>query len=166
MVTGFEIHSRALVLAGQSFGQTGAYEKIAGTLRFAADPTHPLHQRITDIGLAPKNADGRVEFSGDFYVLRPVDPHKGNKRLLFDVVNRGRKVALGMLNSAPRVPDPTTPEEFGNGFLMRQGYTLASQPECSVLDRLARLTVRKWPITHAAGHHGEFVQPAFERTIK
>lgn len=125
MVTGFEIHSRALVLAGQSFGQTGAYEKIAGTLRFAADPTHPLHQRITDIGLAPKNADGRVEFSGDFYVLRPVDPHKGNKRLLFDVVNRGRKVALGMLNSAPRVPDPTTPEEFGNGFLMRQGYTLA-----------------------------------------
>ena len=125
MVTGFEIHSRALVLSGQSFGQTGAYEKIAGTLRFAADPMHPLHQRITDIGLAPKNADGRVEFSGDFYVLRPVDPHKGNKRLLFDVVNRGRKVALGMLNSAPRVPDPTTPEEFGNGFLMRQGYTLA-----------------------------------------
>jgi hypothetical protein len=125
MVTGFEIHSRALVLSGQSFGQTGAYEKIAGTLRFAADPMHPLHQRITDIGLAPKNADGRVEFSGDFYVLRPVDPHKGNKRLLFDVVNRGRKVALGMLNSAPRVPDPTTPEEFGNGFLMRRGYTLA-----------------------------------------
>jgi len=125
MVTGFEIHSRAPVLAGQAFGKTGAYEKIAGTLRFAADPTHPLHQRITDIGFAPKNADGHVEFSGEFYVLRPVDPDRVNKRLLFDVVNRGRKVALGMLNSAPRVPDPTTPEEFGNGFLMRQGYTLA-----------------------------------------
>ena len=125
MVTDFEIHSRTLVLGGQSFGASGGYEKISGTLHFAADPAHPLHQRITDIGLAPRNANGHVEFSGDFYVLRPVDPHKGNNRLLFDVANRGRKVALGMLNSAPRVPDPTTPEEFGNGFLMRQGYTLA-----------------------------------------
>jgi hypothetical protein len=34
-------------------------------------------------------------------------------------------VALGMLNSAPRVPDPTSAEEFGNGFLMREGYTIA-----------------------------------------
>jgi hypothetical protein len=128
MVTHLDIHSRATVLDGQPFGTngaTGAYEKIAGTMRFAVDPAHPLHQRVTDIGLAPRNARGRVEFSGDFYVLKPVDMKKGNGRLLMDVGNRGRKVALGMFNSTPRVPDPTTAVDFGNGFLMRQGYTVA-----------------------------------------
>ncbi len=119
-----DIQSRATVLDGHAFGNTGAYEKIAGTIRFAVDPSHPLHQRITDIGLAPRNAQGLVEFAGDFYVLKPVDMKKGNGRLLMDVANRGRKVALGMFNSTPRVPDPSTPEDFGNGFLMRQGYTV------------------------------------------
>jgi len=125
MVTSLEIQTRAAVLDGQPFGATGAYEKIAGTIRFAVDPAHPLHQRVTDIGLAPRNADGRVEFSGDFYLLKPVDMEKGNGRLLLDLANRGRKVALGMFNSTPRVPDPTTAEDFGNGFLMRRGYTVA-----------------------------------------
>jgi hypothetical protein len=30
-----------------------------------------------------------------------------------------------MFNSAPRVPDPATMEDFGNGFLMRHGYSVA-----------------------------------------
>src|SRR5688572_32070550 len=124
-VTGLEVHTRATVLEGRAFGKAGAYEKIAGTIRFSADPDHPLHRQITDIGLAERNSAGRVEFSGDFYVLKPVDPAKGNGRLLFDVGNRGRKVALGMFNSCTRVPDPTTPGDFGNGFLMRHGYTVA-----------------------------------------
>jgi hypothetical protein len=124
-VTGLEIHARATVLDGRPFGAAGAYEKIAGTIRFSADPDHPLHRQITDIGLAARNAAGRVEFSGDFYVLKPVDARKGNGRLLLDVGNRGRKVALGMFNSCTRVPDPTTPADFGNGFLMRHGYTVA-----------------------------------------
>jgi hypothetical protein len=94
-------------------------------MHFAADPSHPVNARVTDIGLADRNAAGRVEFTADFYLLRPVDPAKGNKRLLLDVVNRGRKVALGMFNSAPRVADPSAAEEFGNGFLMRHGYTVA-----------------------------------------
>ena len=125
MVKGLEVHTRAEVLDGKSFGAAGAYEKIAGTIRFAADPAHPVNRRVTDIGLAQKNANGRVEFSGDFYVLKPVDMSKGNGRLLMDVGNRGRKVALGMFNSTVRVPDPTKPEDFGNGFLMRHGYAVA-----------------------------------------
>jgi hypothetical protein len=124
-VTGLEVQARASVLDGQPFGAAGAYEKIAGTIRFSADPEHPLHRAITDIGLAPRNAAGRVEFAADFYLLRPVDMRKGNGRLLLDVANRGRKVALGMFNSTPRVPDPATPADFGNGFLMRHGYTVA-----------------------------------------
>lgn len=125
MVTGLEIQTRSVVLDGKTFGESGAYEKIAGTIRFAADPQHPLHRQITDIGLAPTDANGRVAFSADFYVLKPVDMRKGNRRLLVDVANRGRKVALGMFNSTQRVPDPATSVDFGNGFLMRQGYTVA-----------------------------------------
>ena len=125
MVTQLDIHTRATVLDGKPFGAAGAYEKIAGTLRFAVDPMHPVHQRITDMTLAPRNAQGLVEFSGDFYLLKPVDLKKGNGALLLDVPNRGRKVAIEMFNSTPRVPDPTTAKDFGNGFLMRQGYSVA-----------------------------------------
>ena len=125
MVTNLDIQMRTAVLRGQSFGAAGAYEKIAGTIRFAVDPGHPSNRSITDIGLAQCNAEGRVEFSGDFYLLKPVDAHKGNGRLLLDVANRGRKVALGVFNSAVRVPDPAAPADFGNGFLMRHGYTVA-----------------------------------------
>ena len=124
-VTALEIRERAVLLDGHRFGAAGAYEKIAGVLRFAVDPANPANRAITDLGLAPRNARGAVEASADFYLLQPVDPARGNRRLLLDVPNRGRKVALGIFNSTPRVPDPSTPEDFGNGFLMRHGYTVA-----------------------------------------
>ena len=125
MATSLEITRRETLLGGKPFGDAGAYEKIIGTIRFAADPAHPLHQQITDIELAPRNSQGLVEFSADVYILRPVDPKKGSGRLLVDVPNRGRKVAIEIFNSTPRVADPSAPEHFGNGFLMRHGFTVA-----------------------------------------
>jgi hypothetical protein len=124
-VTALEIRQRSVVLDGRPFGAAGAYEKLAGVLRLAVDPANPANASITDLALAPRNARGLVEASADFYLLKPVHPATGNRRLLLDVPNRGRKVALGMFNSAPRVPDPTAPEDFGNGFLMRWGWTVA-----------------------------------------
>jgi hypothetical protein len=141
-VTGLEISTREIVLGGAAFGAAGAYEKVAGIIRFAVDPEHPLHRSITDLSLAPRRGDGTVESWADFYLLRPVDPARGNRRLLLDVPNRGRKVALGMFNSAVRVPDPTTPADFGNGFLMRHGYTVAWvgwQPDVPRVDGLMAL---------------------------
>ncbi|MGH7276074.1 MAG: alpha/beta hydrolase domain-containing protein [Candidatus Rokuibacteriota bacterium] len=123
--TALEIQRREVVLDGHAFGAAGAYEKIAGILRFAVDPTHAANAAITDLALAPRDGAGRVEFWADFYLLQPADRARGNRRLLLDVANRGRKVALGMFNSTPRVPDPSTPADFGNGFLMRRGYTVA-----------------------------------------
>src|SRR4030095_7907736 len=107
-VKGVDIARRETVLGGQPFGPAGAYEKIAGTIRFAADPGNAVNRAVTDIGLAPRNAAGRVEFSGDFYVLKPVDMKKGNGRLLCDVGNRGRKVALGKFNDCAQVSEPST----------------------------------------------------------
>jgi len=120
-----DVHARSLVLDGRPFGGAGAYEKVSGMLRFAVDPAHPANAGITDLDRAPRDAAGRVRFAGDFYVLRPADPARGNGRLLLDLPNRGRKIALGLFNSAVRVPDPSSPEDFGNGFLMRHGWTVA-----------------------------------------
>ena len=124
-VTSLRITRRSLVLDGRPFGAAGAYEKIMGVLRIGVDPVHPANQAITDLAAAPRNTAGLVECEADFYLLKPYDSARGNRRLLLDVPNRGRKVALGLLNSTPRVPDPATPEDFGNGFLMRWGYTVA-----------------------------------------
>jgi len=124
-VTSLEITRRSIVLEGRPFGEAGAYEKIVGVLRLGVDPGHQANQAVTDLALAPRNGAGLVESAADFYLLRPVDPSRGNRRLLLDIPNRGRKVALGMFNSTIRVPDPTSAEEFGNGFLMRHGYTVA-----------------------------------------
>ncbi len=103
-VTSLEITRRSIVLEGRPFGEAGAYEKIAGVLRLGVDPGHQANQAVTDLALAPRNGAGLVESAADFYLLRPVDPSRGNRRLLLDIPNRGRKVALGMFNSTMRVP--------------------------------------------------------------
>jgi hypothetical protein len=123
-VSRIEIASRADVLGGKPFGDVGAYEKIVGKVFFSVDPAHPRNKAIVDLDKAPRDAGGRVEFSADLYVLAPKDAARGNGVAFFDVLNRGRKNILRDFNQAPQVPDPTTETDFGDGFLMRQGYTL------------------------------------------
>jgi len=114
------------VLGGRSFGETGAYEKCVGKIYFALDPESPRNRIIVDLDKAPRNARGEVEFSSDLFVLRPKDPSRGNGVLFFDVVNRGNKLLLGRFNLARGSVDPATEADFGDGFLMREGYTLVA----------------------------------------
>jgi uncharacterized protein (DUF305 family) len=123
-VTGVTIASRAVVAGGQSFGRTGPYEKLAGTIEFALDPSLPGNKAIVDLDLAPRDREGKVRFTSDLYVLRPVDASRGNGVLLFEIANRGRKGLLGRFNGAPASADPSSPADFGNGYLLEQGYTL------------------------------------------
>ena len=123
-VTKLLITSRRPFAQEKAFGQVGPYEQLDGTVSFAVDPTHPANQLITDLKLAPRDVSGRVHFSADWRILRPVEPQRGNHRLLFDILNRGRGPGLRNLNSAQDVA-PTEPLDPGNGFLMRQGYTVA-----------------------------------------
>jgi hypothetical protein len=109
---------------GLSFGDIGAYEKVVGRASAEVDPAHPLNAAIVNLAKAPSNRAGRVEYGFDFYLLKPADLRKGNRRIFYDVVNRGNKLALNNLNDAPRVNDPATAADAGNGFLMRQGYSL------------------------------------------
>jgi hypothetical protein len=110
---------------GVSFGNTGQYEKLVGRVFGEVDPNDARDALITDIGLAPKNSAGLVEYSTDIYILRPVDCSKGNHRLFFEINNRGNNLSFGQMNDSPSGGnDPTTVADAGNGFLMRQGYTL------------------------------------------
>jgi hypothetical protein len=119
-----EVSERTDVLAGKPFGHTGPYERIVGKAYFAVDPKLAANQIIADIDKAPVNEKGLVEFSADVYVLKPRDPALGNGAALFEVSNRGRKGMLSMYNRAAGSVDPKSEKEFGDGFLMEQGYTL------------------------------------------
>jgi hypothetical protein len=52
-------------------------EKIVGKAFGELDPNDPKNAVIVDIQLAPKNANGRVEYAFDFYILKPIDLSKG-----------------------------------------------------------------------------------------
>ncbi|MGE0816015.1 MAG: alpha/beta hydrolase domain-containing protein [Vicinamibacterales bacterium] len=123
-VTRLEVTRREPVLGGRPFGAAGPYEKVVGTVHFAVDPKAPRNQGIVDLSLAPRNAAGLVEFSADFYLLKPVDPAHGNGRLFYEAGNRGTKRILPVFQDAANSADPTTPGDFGNGALMAQGFTL------------------------------------------
>ena len=119
-----EVTSRADVAGGKAFGATGPYEKIAGRIYFEVDPSLAPNKIITDIDKAPKNARGRVEFSSDFFLLKPKQVERGNGTVLYEVSNRGGKGMLAFYNQAAGSLDPTTDAQMGDGFLMTQGFTL------------------------------------------
>ncbi len=122
-LTKLDISTRKPFAGGQTFGEVGGYEQIDGVAHFAVDPEHGDNGAVADIGLAPRNEDGLVKFSSDFRIIKPVDNDHGNGRLLLDVLNRGKELALKNLNSAPDAPPDADPHA-GNGFLMRHGYSL------------------------------------------
>ncbi len=127
-LTRLEIVKREVVANGQAFGAAGPYEKLTGIAHFEADPGDERNARVFDIRNAPLNADGRVEFSADMMILKPVDLARGTRTLFYEVNNRGRKIAFGRLqdtSSKANMNDPTTPEDFGNGFLLKRGYVIA-----------------------------------------
>jgi hypothetical protein len=121
-VTRVEILSRTDIQDGRTFGSAGVYEKIVGRVYFAVDPTNIHNRQIIDVDKAPRNANGEVEFSADLYLLRPKDISKGNGAVLFEVSNRGGKGILRIVNG---LSSSDAKAEFGDGFLMRQGYTIA-----------------------------------------
>ena len=119
-----EVRLRADLAGGMSFGLAGPYEKLVGTIYFAVDPDNPANQIITDIALAPRNADGLVEFHSDFFLIKPKDVEHGNGTVLYEVSNRGGKGMLRYFNRGAGSVDPQTVEEMGDGLLFRNGFTL------------------------------------------
>src|SRR5262245_26197558 len=95
---GLRVLSREPFAGGMAFGEVGPYERIIAVARFAADPGHARNRLSVDLDKAPRNADGLVEFESDVFSLAPKDPAKGNGAILYDVNNRGNKLALRFFN--------------------------------------------------------------------
>ena len=123
-VVRIEVRYRVDLAGGRWFGLAGPYEKLVGTIYFAVDPDNPANGIITDIALAPRNADGLVEFHSDFFLIKPKDVGRGNGTVLYEVSNRGRKGLLTYFNRGAGSLDPQTAEEIGDGLLLSNGFTL------------------------------------------
>jgi len=123
-VVRIEVKSRGDVLAGKSFGTTGGYEKLSGKIYFAVDPRNSANQIVADIDNAAKNPSGKVEFSSDFYIIKPKDLARGNGSVLYEVSNRGNKGMLAFFDFPSGSTDPQNTSDFGDGFLLDQGFTL------------------------------------------
>jgi alpha/beta hydrolase family protein len=123
-VSRVEITARRDVAGGRSFGSTGPYEQIVGKLYFAIDPANKRNLVIADLDKAPKNAAGKIELSADLVILKPRDSSRGNGIALFDIVNRGRGVALGKFDAQLAANGAGPADEYGDGFLLNRGYTI------------------------------------------
>jgi hypothetical protein len=125
-ITSIEIKSVETAFGGRIFGpngSVGAYQKIRGTARGEVDPADPRNAIITDIGLAPRTL-GKISYSMDIYILKPIDSSRGNHKLFLEVNNRGNKL-FGPFNLSGGGNNPTTAADAGEAFLMNQGYSLA-----------------------------------------
>jgi hypothetical protein len=109
-VARIEISRRLPYAEGRAFDGIGPYQRLLGKVYFALDPTAAANEQVVDLKLAHRNAQGLVEFSADLEMLAPVDLAKARGTLLYDVNNRGRKLALAHFNTG------------ADEFLMRQGY--------------------------------------------
>jgi Alpha/beta hydrolase domain len=124
MITRFVVKRREVFAGGHEFPITGAYEKLVGKVYGEVDPRNRLNRIIVNLNKAPRNKRGRVEYWSDFCILKPLDMARGNGKIFYDAPNRGGKRIVAFLNDAPQSNDPSTIEDAGNGFLMRQGYTI------------------------------------------
>jgi len=123
-VVQLEVSEKTPILESRPWGRIGAYEKVVGKAHFALDPANEANRVITDIDHAPRNADGKVEFSTDFYLIKPADAGLGNRSILCEIGNRGRKGTLSMFSQAGGSLDPSSEAHFGDGWLLEEGYSL------------------------------------------
>jgi Alpha/beta hydrolase domain len=96
----------------------GAYQRIVGRVHFVLKPSLEANRIVRDLDLAQLNPAGEAECAADFYILQPSDAAKADGTVLFEVSNRGGKGMLGRFNLA------RNGSEFGDEWVMKQGYTL------------------------------------------
>jgi len=101
-------------------GSVGAYQKLRGVAFGEVDPADPQNAVLTDIELV----SGKVTYTMDIYILRPVNLDSGNRKLFDEVNNRGNKL-FGPFNLSGGGNNPTTAADAGGAMLMNQGYAIA-----------------------------------------
>ncbi len=124
--TQIQILTRGTAFGGHSFAGVGQYEFITGIATGEVSPTNPQNSIITDLQLAPRNARGNVVYQHNFYILQPLDPSKGNRKMMYEPPNRGGKTYQTLNNTPDGTNDPaalTDATELDDSFLWTRGYT-------------------------------------------
>jgi hypothetical protein len=125
-ITQIQILNRGVAFGGFSFPVVGQYEFITGIAIGEVNPSNPLNAVITDIALAPRNANGTVGYSHNFYILKPLNLSHGNHKMMYEPPNRGGKTYQTLNNTPTGTDDPaalTDPAVLGDSFLWTRGYT-------------------------------------------
>jgi hypothetical protein len=147
---------------GRTFGSVGAYEKLRGKAHGEVDRADPQNAVITDLELAP-HLGGKVSYSMDIYILKPVDLAKGNGKLFMEVNNRGGKL-YGSFNGSGGGNNPTTAADAGDAFIMNLGYSLAWNGwDISAAPGGDRLTISVPVATHPDG--SAITGPSYEYIV-
>ncbi len=121
-VTHLEIISRADVLDGKPFGESGPYERILGRVYFTVSVANAHNRPIVDLTNAVNLRNDEVEFSADFVAVRPKDAARGNGTLLLENPNRGRPRILSLLDGR----DEDLGRSAGDAWLLRNGFTVVA----------------------------------------
>jgi hypothetical protein len=144
-VVKFVVEQRSTFVGGAAWGNVGAYETLRGTAYLEVDPRDPRDAVIVDLENAPRNAHGMVDFSTQFLILKPVDPHRGNHKIFYAVNNRGNSLE-GLLTATTAAQVAGTDA----GYAMTQGYTIVDAGwEGDVIPTSTKL-VATLPIAHEA----------------
>jgi Alpha/beta hydrolase domain len=121
IIQNLEIVSTYTAYDGGTFGAVGTYTVISGIVHGKLNPNHPANAGIVDLGLAPVDANGMVDYTTDFVILRPTEVTNATRILFYDVNNRGNQLAQGFINNGLA---GFAPGAQGDGLLLRLGYTV------------------------------------------
>ena len=116
-VVAVDIRSRAPLDTVGTSAAALVYQELRGSVHFAVDPLHPANALIADIAAAPRNAQGKVEFSADLVIWQPAAPEQGSGVTIIDIANRGARVIQAFNRPTPQQP-------MGDGFLLRTGDSI------------------------------------------
>src|SRR5262245_41414808 len=111
-----------------SWPLVGWYQRTVGRAFGELNPHDRKNSIIVDIEFAPTNARGNVEYSFDFYILKPLGLTKGSDKMMYEPPNRGGKT-WSSLGRVPGGNDPggtiLDPTVLAQAFLMPRGYIIS-----------------------------------------
>ena len=81
---------------GRAFGDVGDDEQIGGTATGELDPFDPRNALITDINLAPRNANGKVAYTASFTRHKPVDMNGSSGAMVYEGVKQRQQAPAAL----------------------------------------------------------------------
>src|SRR5438876_7738608 len=75
-------------------GQDIPYQTLTGRAFGELDPNDPHNAIITDIQVAPRNPNSKVEYIASFFIVKPVDMLQSSGLMWHDVPNRGGRITI------------------------------------------------------------------------